>query len=411
MQRLPDPAGRALRLAILDDNPFVRLADGSIRPRAATFHRFAEAVVAAGPFDPATYMVPVADLAPGEPEPDRSSIDPARLRVVPTAPFNGVAGYLRHAFPLSRANWPVIRRAVAGADLLWIKAPASNALLGRLAARRSHRPWFAWIAGSARAVVRGQHRRGLSGILAAGAAIGYDGVSAVLERTGPTIRLDDAMFSSVVTMADVEATRARLLDHNPATDRPLRLAWAGRIVPDKGLDDLVAALAILRGEGLVATLDVIGDGPYAERLTDAPATRSLDGAVRWTGFVSDHVRYFELLREADVFVLPSRAEGVPKVVVEAMAAGLPVVASNVGAIPRLLEGGRLGRLVPANDPRSLADAVRRLAGDDDGRRRLRDAGLEFASSHTADAQAHRLVGWLRKTFPALPWTSETGSAA
>jgi glycosyltransferase involved in cell wall biosynthesis len=411
VQRLPDRAGRAIRLAILDDNPFVRLADGTIRPRAATFHRFAEAVVGAGPFDPAAYLVPVADLAPSEPEPDRSNIDPTRLRAVPTAPFDGVAGYLRHALPLSRANWPLIRRAVTGADLLWIKTPASNALLGWLAATRSHRPWFAWVAGSARAVVKGQHRRGLSAILAAGAATGYDGVSALLERSGPTIRLDDAMFSSVVTMADIEATRARPRDHNRATDRPFRLAWAGRIVPDKGLDDLLVALAILRGEGLPATLDVIGDGPDVERLTDVAATRSLDGAIRWAGYVSDHDRYFELLRDADLFVLPSRAEGVPKVVVEAMAAGLAVVASNVGAIPRLLEGGRLGRLVPANDPRSVADAVRSLADDEDGRRRLRDAGLEFASTHTADAQARRLVGWLRTTFPALPWQSEAGAAA
>jgi glycosyltransferase involved in cell wall biosynthesis len=411
VQRLPDRAGRAIRLAILDDNPFVRLADGTIRPRAATFHRFAEAVVAAGPFDPAAYMIPVAGLAPGEAAPDRSIVDLSRLKVVPTAPFDGVAGYLQHALPLTRANWPVIRRAVTVADLVWIKLPASNALLGWLAASRSRRHWFSWVAGSARAVVRGQHRRGLNGVLAAAAATGYDGVSALLERTGPTIRLDDAMFSSVVTTADVEATRARPVAHDRATGRPFRLAWAGRIVPDKGLDDLLAALVLLRDEGLTATLDVIGDGPDAARLTDVAAERSLDGAVRWAGYESDHDRYFQLLREADVFVLPSRAEGVPKVVIEAMAAGLPVVASNVGAIPRLLDGGRLGRLVPANDPRSLADAVRGLADDAAGRQRVREAGLAFASSHTADAQAHRLVSWLRKTFPALPWPAEVGLAA
>ena len=409
MQRPTDRAGRRIRLAILDDNPFVRLADGTIRPRSATFHRFAEAVVAAGPFDPAAYLVPVADLAPGEPAPDRASIDPSRLRVVPTAPFNGVTGYLRHALPLTRANWPVIRRAVTAADLLWIKTPASNALLGWLAARRSHRPWFAWVAGSARAVVMGQHRRGLDGILAAAAAASYDGVSKLLERTGPAIRLDDAMFTSVVMLADVEATRARRLDQDRATGGQLRLAWAGRVVADKGLDDLLAALALLRAEGLAATLDVIGDGPDAERLKDAAAKRSLNGAVRWAGYVSDRERYFELLRNADLFVLPSRAEGVPKVVVEAMAAGLPVIATKVGAIPRLLDQGRLGRIVPANDARSLAEAVRSLA-DDDERGRLREAGLEFASRHTAAAQAERLVDWLRKTFPELPWASTAGQA-
>jgi hypothetical protein len=152
------PRARPIRLAILDDNPFVRRPGGEIHPKAALFHRFAEAVVAAGPFEPATYLIPVADApADGRPPP-LGPVDQARLRVVPTLPFDGIAGYLRRGPTLARRNWPIVRDAIRPVDLVWIKTPASNALLAALAARRAHRPFFTWVAGSARAVVGGQRR-------------------------------------------------------------------------------------------------------------------------------------------------------------------------------------------------------------------------------------------------------------
>ena len=102
-------------------------------------------------------------------------------------------------------------------------------------------------------------------------------------------------------------------------------------------------------------------------------------------------------------MLPSHAEGMPKVLVEAMAAGLPVVATTIGAVPAVLDHGNRGRLVPAGAPTRLADAIAGLLDDPPARSLLRERGLDFAASHTAEAQARRLVGWMRQTFPALPW--------
>src|SRR4029077_10618750 len=85
----------------------------------------------------------------------------------PTTQFDGIAGYVRVAPRLVRRNWPILRDAIRGADLLWIKAPASNAALAATAAQRAGVPRFTWVAGSAREVVRGQDR-GLGKRLAAG---------------------------------------------------------------------------------------------------------------------------------------------------------------------------------------------------------------------------------------------------
>jgi glycosyltransferase involved in cell wall biosynthesis len=400
----PGATGGRIRLAIVDDNPFVRTGDGAIHPVAALFHRFAEAVVEAGPFAPATYLVPVRDLAPASPTPRLGAVDTERLTVVQTAPFDGIAGYVRSAPRLVRSNWPVIRAAIARADLVWIKAPASNAPLAAIACRRSGVARFTWIAGSAREVVGGQGRRGITGLAATAGAIVYDATTRALAATGPAIRLDDRLFTSVVTAAEVEATRARPA---PPAAHGLRVAWAGRMSAEKGVDDLLDATAALVAAGRDVRLDLLGDGPARPALEARAAGLGLDGRVRWRGYVGDRVAYLDRLRDADLFVLPSRAEGVPKVVVEAMAAGLPVVATDVGAVASVVGGGR-GRLVPPARPEALTAAIGALADDDAARASLRAAGLAFAADHTVEAQAGRLVAWLRTAFPTLPWGAADG---
>jgi glycosyltransferase involved in cell wall biosynthesis len=341
-------------------------------------------------------------------------VDETRLQVVPTAPFDGIAGYVRHVPTLVRRNWPVIRAAVEGVDLVWIKAPASNALLALTAARRAKRPYFTWVAGSARAVVGGQRRSGPAGLLAAVGAAVYDGVTRILERTGPSIRLDGEHFTSLVTEGEIATSRQRWATGMARTaaagaqNGAIRLAWAGRVVTDKGLDDLFAAVVRLRAEGLPATLDLLGDGPDRLALEQRAAELGLTRALRWRGHLTDRPTYMDRLRDADLFVLPSRAEGVPKVLVEAMAAGLPVVATRVGGVPALMQSGSPGRLVDPSEPDQLAAAIAELARDPSERTRLRDAGLAYAAEHTLDAQAAALVRWMRATFPRLPWPAPPG---
>jgi glycosyltransferase involved in cell wall biosynthesis len=215
------------------------------------------------------------------------------------------------------------------------------------------------------------------------------------------------MFTSLVTAEEVAASRSmpagRTARSDDDAETPFRIAWAGRIVADKGLRDLLGAVSALRDDGVEATLDVIGDGPDRPALEETARRLGLDRAVHWAGYIGDRDLYLARLRRANAFVLPSRAEGIPKVLVEAMAAGLPIVATAVGAVPGLLDAGRLGHLVPAADPRALAEAIRGLQADAAERMRLRVAGLDFAARHTIDAQAHHLIAWLRTTFPNLPW--------
>jgi glycosyltransferase involved in cell wall biosynthesis len=171
---------------------------------------------------------------------------------------------------------------------------------------------------------------------------------------------------------------------------------------EKGLADLIQAMTMLLEQGADVRLVLIGDGPerpiVKRLLRRLPAKRVED-----FGYVGDRQSYMDLLRGGHVFVHPSRAEGVPKVLVEAMAAGLPIVASAAGAVREVLGDGQRGRLVPAGDTVALAAAIGDLLSDEWQRGFLRERGLDWAARHTAEAQADRLINWMRGQFPLLPW--------
>jgi hypothetical protein len=390
---------RPIRLAVLDDGLFVRTAQGTVHPVAATFSRFVEAVARNASFGRTRYIVPVRALSPGEQQPVLPPVDESVLEIVPTTSFSGIADYLVRAPLMSYRNWGRLSAALADADLLWLRLPASNGLLALTVARRLRVPHFGWLAGSVSEVAAAQARPAPLRWAAQAVGAGYDAVGNLAARGGPMVKLDGEMFASVVSAVDVAATAA---SQERPVGEPWKLMWAGRLAAEKGVEDLIAALRILLDGGHDVTLTLIGDGPARPAIEKAAAALPA-GRVRLTGQIGDRSAYLSVLRQGDLFVHPSRAEGTPKVVVEAMAAGLPIVASAVGSVAQVLGDGERGRLVPAGDPAALAAAIEALLDDNGARQELTERGLDWARQHTTEAQAARLVTWLRAQFPILPW--------
>ena len=133
---------------------------------------------------------------------------------------------------------------------------------------------------------------------------------------------------------------------------------------------------------------MVGDGPLRPELERRAAVLGLAGTVTFTGYRSDATR---LVGGLDVLAVPSRAHGSPLVVCEAMAAGVPVVASRVGGLPDLVEDGGSGLLVRPGEPEDLARALVSLLLDPGAARRLGARGRSLAASRSHERLVDRVT--------------------
>jgi glycogen(starch) synthase len=169
-----------------------------------------------------------------------------------------------------------------------------------------------------------------------------------------------------------------------------RVVFLGRIVGQKGVATLVRAVARLRTTG--AQILFVGDGAQRARIERLARELGVADRIRITGFVS-HDRVPAVLASADLLVLPSDYEELGTVLLEAMQAGLPVVASRVDGIPEVVEDGVSGLLVPPGEPQALADAIDAVLSDPALAHRLAANASTHAGDHDLDhiaAQIHDL---------------------
>jgi len=191
-----------------------------------------------------------------------------------------------------------------------------------------------------------------------------------------------------------------MVDHFKSLDEPATttgkapsILCLGRLVPDKGQSILLQALAILAERGTRVELTLAGEGVSRAGLEGLARRLDVDSQVTFVGAVGEeHLR--ELYAQATIFCLPSFAEGVPGVLMEAMAMRLPVITTPIMGVPELVEDDSTGLLVPPGRPDRLADAVERLLGDPELCRemglRARDKVVrEFNTERSAD-QLHAL---------------------
>jgi L-malate glycosyltransferase len=149
------------------------------------------------------------------------------------------------------------------------------------------------------------------------------------------------------------------------------LGVVARLAEAKGHDDLLRAFAIIRGTIPQARLVIVGDGPLRERIRELIDSLGLADSVAMLGERHDVP---QILAALDVFVLASQMEGVPMTILEAMAAGLPVVATDVGGIPQVVTHGQTGLMVPPSSPQELAQAILEVVRNPKKAQRLARAG-------------------------------------
>jgi glycosyltransferase involved in cell wall biosynthesis len=384
-----------VKLGIVYHMPFWRAADGTLREVEGSFARYVDSL--APYFDEISLCVPVLS----EPRGEGTAIRAANVTLAPLPRFDGPV----HFYPKLVAILPRLWRWTRAIDVLHCRVPSPAAIFAFVFARMASRPAFVLIVGDLQALLPAMPYRGVKRVLwraytafeemnvqwmsdrslafANGAALAVKhsrGSHHVIETTTTTIAAAD-----IASRADTCA------------GSPVRLLTVSRIDPRKGLRVLPDVVRQLRDRGLNVTLDIVGApvGRPGEDERDAilrdAASAGVDAHVRLLGTVPLD-RLLPMYAGYDVFVLPTLpGEGIPRVLLESMTAGVPVVTTRVAGIPSLVTHEVNGLLIDDPSAATVANAIGRVAADAALRRRLIANGYETARRFTLEAQAARML--------------------
>jgi glycosyltransferase involved in cell wall biosynthesis len=184
---------------------------------------------------------------------------------------------------------------------------------------------------------------------------------------------------------DVTTTKAQARTSLGVEQGAFVFGAVGRLAPTKGLGYLLEALASVRRSVPRARLVLVGKGPAEVELRETAARLGLAEAVDFAGY---RTNIEQVMRGFDVFVMSSVAEGMPRVILEAMAAGLPCIATDVGGIPEIMNSPDIGLLVPAANAEALAAAMMEMAAMAADKRELLTAR---ARQRVRDVYSHAIV--------------------
>jgi glycosyltransferase involved in cell wall biosynthesis len=198
-----------------------------------------------------------------------------------------------------------------------------------------------------------------------------DGLRQLAEESFPDVSVD--VIHNGVDIVDPQLLSARAPDNSR-----LRLVCVSRLIPRKGIEDLLRALA--GNIKVECELTVAGEGPIDAELKGLAATLGISDRVKFVGYKSPE-ELSQCYVDADAFVLPTRSDAFANVILEAMAAALPVIATNVGGVAEAVVDGETGLLVEPRQPDQLASAIGVLANDRNLAERYGRAGQKRALKH------------------------------
>jgi glycosyltransferase involved in cell wall biosynthesis len=375
--------------------PFWQAADGSLWEAEGSFARYVDSL--APYFDEVLLAVPAFD----GPQPGGSRLRSSNVRLAPLPYFPGP----RQFYPALPAIHPRLRKWVESCDVLNFRVPTPAAAFAHRLARKAGKPVFLLVVGDYQALLPHLPYRGIKRALFSAYVSFEERALERMTKSSLTFANGSALREKHDAQgARVHETRTTTLSAEDIARRvdtcqggTIRLLSVSRIDPRKGLRALPRAVAVLAGDGHDVTLDIVGPtiGKIGDEERDAireEARRlgveqrvSLRGAVPLDALM-------QLYRDYDIFVLPTRpGEGVPRVLLEAMANGLPVVTTDVAGIASLVRDGENGLLLREASPAAIAGAVNRLIDTPALRQRLIESGYETARAHTLERQAAEMM--------------------
>lgn len=389
-----------MRLAIVYHRPYFRDANGGLWEAEGSFSRYVESMAR---FVDEVYLIVPERTQPFPGEAYRLRAENVVLRPLPF--YDRLPAFYRSLPGALGQLW----RSLPDCDLVNLRIPTPLGVYAYALAKLLRRPTFLIVVGDLAGVAESVKIDSLKRLayrvylafeewlqtrMVAGAPAFVNGQALYAKYNRPDRKV---LLTTTSTIGDQDVLDRPDTGLGEPGHAPIRLLTVSRIDPRKGLRYLPAALANLVGRGHDVRLTLVG--PTVGRLGEEERDRVLVSAQELG--VSDRIdllgsrtlpQVLALAREHDLFVLPTLpGEGVPRVLLEAMASGLPIVVSDVAGVPTLVQHEVNGLLVPPADPAAIAEAAERLIRDDSLRQRLIATGNRAARAHTADSHARKIA--------------------
>jgi phosphatidylinositol alpha-1,6-mannosyltransferase len=288
-----------------------------------------------------------------------------------------------------RRHCPALADGVAWADAICVRVPAVAGWHAARLARRLDKPLMFELIGDPLAIGVGSATHRIGGMIQhrrTRRIVRWSRVGCYVSRAHLQRRYPAAAGAVTASISSIRLPASALRPPRTAPARPdgLRLVFVGSFLPVKNHATLLHAMALARGEGLALSLTLVGDGPLRPTIEARIAELGLGAEVRLTGHLTRSAIEAEL-DGADLFVIPSWSEGLPRAAIEAMARGLPVIGSAVPGIRELLPDEHL---FDPGRPEQIAGLITRLQSESDYRRSA-EQSVRIAKEIVADVVSPR----------------------
>jgi glycosyltransferase involved in cell wall biosynthesis len=333
-------------------------------------------------------------------------------------PYYGSSSDLyRRSLSISAATRRAVSANVDEWDVVGAVVPNLVGLTVLSAARARGKACFAYVRGNHKKTVRYEYE-GWKRWLAWLVAYGLDVVSQCATRELLTFVVGGEMYErlrprhvhahkvvvSLISRKDLQTAPVARRAHSSA----LVLLHIGRLSRERGICHLIDAVKLIKDRSpRDVRLVIVGSGSEEEHLRARVRNLGLSDRVIFKGYVPYGRETMELYRDADVFVLPSLTEGVPKVLLESLAQGIPVIATTVGGVPEIVRNEENGILIRPGDPAAIACAVERLMGDDRLRTRIIERAAESVKAYTLEQQRENIVRAMQSHFGLTDLTARS----
>jgi len=361
-------------------------------------------------FHPYFEKIVFCDALKGERKTESYLLDPAKADVCALPDFS-VYSCLRNILVVFPQIFRTVRDNIQYWDMIWLPGPHPVSFLFAFLCIRQRKAFFQVIRSNLLEQVR-HTNTGLRKYFAMVAVAALQCACQQLAKRNLTFTVGRELFNKYEKKAGhVYETRISLVSHKDIEktletkmfelQKPLRLLSIGRLDAEKGLRFLVEAVdELVNRRDLEVVLHVVGKGYKGDeetRLHEEVRKRQLAEHVSFSGYVPFGPGLLKLYRESDIFVLPSlTGEGVPQTLFEAMACGIPIVATKVAGIPHVIRNGKDGLLINPASSSEIAYAVEALINNNELRHRLVKNGLDAVRSHTIEVERERILRGIQR---------------